>query len=139
MLRAEVLDGPIVQGFKMDSNTNILPSSLPNVPANSNKAYLIPVNPMNTSAFTSADIAQNYANYCLRHCSVELIGLNSTSSVGYQFVGFVQTADVSQYETDFPVSSLESFGQCTMTSLFDKTVLKYNIANLGSNYIVSSD
>jgi len=66
MLRAELLDGPIVQGFKMDSNTNILPSSLPSVPANSNQAYLIPINPMNTSAFTSAEIAQNYANYSLR-------------------------------------------------------------------------
>lgn len=54
----------------MRSYTNVLPSSLPNVPANSNKAYLIPVNPMNTVAFTTADIAKGYANYKLKQCSV---------------------------------------------------------------------
>lgn len=74
---------------------------------------------MNSIAFTTADIAKGYASFKLKSCSLEMIGVNSSVSVGYQFAGFVQTADVQSYLTNFSISSLQQFGQCTITSLYD--------------------
>lgn len=87
-----LIDSVGVGGAFVASTTNLVPPTLPLVPANTNVAYLIPVSPMNSFAFTTELMATSYANYKLDKLRVELTGCNTSTAQGFMFCGMMQTS-----------------------------------------------